>query len=146
MDHHFCLDTLLVIAIKYSVFAAISTFFNLLFQYLSFLVYVGLGSLYVAMFFGSLAGLVAKYVLDKKFIFYHIPKGKKDDAKKFILYSLMGVFTTIIFWGTEIAFDALYQDPNAKYVGAVIGLSIGYVIKYFLDKKYVFIHNEEVAP
>ncbi len=134
-----------MLVIKYSIFAVISTLFNLLFQYFSFLVYSGFGSLYVAMFFGTLAGLVAKYILDKKFIFYHTPKDKKDDAKKFALYSLMGVFTTIIFWGTEIAFDTLYEDPNAKYLGAVIGLSIGYVIKYFLDKKFVFIHKKEVT-
>jgi len=134
-----------MIAFKYTLFALISTFFNLLFQYLSFGVYNGFGSLYVAMFLGTLAGLVVKYILDKKFIFYHTPKDKKDDARKFALYSLMGVFTTIIFWGTEIAFDALSQDPNAKYLGAVIGLSIGYVIKYFLDKKYVFIHKEETV-
>lgn len=134
-----------MLAVKYAVFAVISTLFNLLFQYLSFLVYSDFASLYVAMFFGTLAGLVAKYILDKKFIFYHTPTDKKDDAKKFALYSLMGVFTTIIFWGTEIAFDALSQDPNAKYLGAVVGLSIGYVIKYFLDKKYVFIHKEEVT-
>ena len=134
-----------MIAIKYTIFAAISTLFNLLFQYFSFLVYIGFGSIYVAMFFGTLAGLVAKYILDKKFIFYHTPTDKKDNAKKFALYSLTGVFTTIIFWATEIAFDALSQDPNAKYLGAVIGLSIGYVIKYFLDKKYVFIHKEEIT-
>ncbi len=134
-----------MLAIKYTIFALISTLFNLLFQYLSFLVYSDFASLYVAMFFGTLAGLVAKYILDKKFIFYHTPKDKKDDAKKFALYSLMGVFTTVIFWGTEIAFDTLSGNPNAKYLGAVIGLSIGYVIKYFLDKKYVFIHKEEAV-
>ncbi len=134
-----------MLALKYSIFAVISTLFNLLFQYLSFLFYAGFGSLYVAMFFGTLAGLIAKYILDKKYIFYHTPKDKKDDARKFALYSLMGVFTTIIFWGTEIAFDTLSQDPNAKYLGAVIGLGIGYVIKYFLDKKYVFIHKEETT-
>ena len=134
-----------MIAIKYTIFATISALFNLLFQYFSFLAYMGFGSLYVAMLFGSLAGLVAKYILDKKFIFYHTPTDKKDNTRKFALYSLMGVFTTIIFWGTEIAFDTLSQDPNAKYLGAVIGLSIGYVIKYFLDKEYVFIHKEEVA-
>ena len=132
-------------AIKYIIFAVISTLFNLLFQYFSFRVYSGVGSLYVAMFIGTLAGLVIKYVLDKKFIFYQKVKNKKDDAKKFALYSLMGVFTTIIFWGIEIAFDHLYQNPNAKYLGAIIGLSIGYIIKYFLDKKFVFIHKEEVA-
>ena len=134
-----------MLAIKYTLFAAISTLFNLLFQYLSFLLYTGFGSLYTAMFFGTLAGLVVKYILDKKFIFYHTPKDKKDDAKKFALYSLMGVFTTIIFWGTEIAFHTLSQNPNAKYIGAVIGLSIGYVTKYFLDKKFVFIHKKELV-
>ena len=99
----------------------------------------------MAMFIGTLAGLIVKYVLDKKFIFYHEIKDKKDDAKKFALYSLMGVFTTIIFWGIEIAFNYFSQEPNAKYIGAIIGLSIGYVIKYFLDKKFVFIDKEEVA-
>ncbi len=131
-----------MLAIKYIIFAVISTLVNLLFQYFSFLGYDGFGSLYIAMFIGTLAGLVAKYILDKKFIFYHTPKNKKDDVKKFALYSLMGVFTTIIFWGTEIAFDTLYNDPNAKYLGAVIGLSIGYVIKYFLDKKFVFVNEK----
>ena len=133
-----------MLAVKYSLFAAISTLFNLLFQYLSFQVYSDIGSLYVAMFFGTLAGLVTKYVLDKKYIFYHTPADKTDDAIKFALYSFMGVFTTIIFWGTEIAFNATFENPYAKYMGAVIGLMIGYIIKYFLDKKYVFVHKQEV--
>lgn len=131
-----------MLAIKYSLFAIISTAFNLLFQFFSLLIYSETASLYIAMFIGTLAGLVAKYILDKKYIFYHTPKNKSDDTKKFLLYSFMGVFTTIIFWGTEIAFDYFSSNPNAKYLGAVIGLSIGYVIKYFLDKKYVFIHQE----
>ena len=87
-----------MVAIKYIFFALISTLFNLVFQYLSFLGYQGFAALYLAMFIGTLAGLVVKYILDKKFIFYHEVKSKKDDAKKFALYSLMGVFTTIIFW------------------------------------------------
>lgn len=132
-----------MIAIKYTLFAVISTLLNLLFQFMSFQFYDGFGSLYAAMFWGTLAGLVIKYVLDKKFIFYHTTKDKKDDAKKFALYSLMGVFTTFIFWGFEIGFDALFEHPNAKYIGAMVGLSIGYVIKYYLDKKFVFIHKEE---
>ena len=134
-----------MLAIKYSIFAAISTLFNLIFQWMSFLFYAGFGSLYVAMFIGTLAGLVTKYTLDKKWIFYHTTKDKKDDAKKFALYSLTGVFTTIIFWGTEMSFYYLVPNPDAKYVGAVIGLAIGYIIKYFLDKKFVFIHKEKAA-
>lgn len=127
---------------KFIIFAIISTCFNLVFQYLSFALYSDFGSLYIAMLIGTLAGLVTKYILDKKFIFYHETKNKKDDAKKFALYSLMGAFTTIIFWATEIGFDLFFNHLNAKYLGAIIGLGIGYVIKYFLDKKFVFIHKE----
>jgi putative flippase GtrA len=129
-----------MIAIKYTLFAMLSTLVNLLFQYLSFLVYTDFASLYVAMFIGTIAGLLIKYSLDKKFIFYHKPKGKVDDTKKFIRYTIMGIFTTVIFWGTEVSFDLYFEAKNAKYVGAVTGLSMGYIIKYFLDKKFVFKH------
>lgn len=126
------------ILIRYILFAIASTIVNLLFQYFSFYFYNGFLSLYVAMFFGTLSGLILKYVLDKKYIFYHKPKNKIDDGKKFLLYSLMGLFTTFIFWGFEIGFDYIFESNNAKYIGAIIGLSLGYVVKYFLDKKFVF--------
>lgn len=134
-----------MLVIKYSLFAVISTLLNLLFQYFSFLVYSDYGSLYVAMFSGTLAGLISKYILDKKYIFCHTSTDKTDDARKFALYSFMSVFTTIIFWGTEITFNAVFDSPYAKYAGAVTGLTVGYVIKYFLDKKYVFIHKQEAT-
>ena len=66
-----------------------------------------------------------------------------DDAKKFIRYTIMGIFTTFIFWGTEIGFDLYFEEENAKYAGAIVGLSIGYIIKYFLDKKFVFTHKKK---
>ena len=127
-----------MIAFKYSIFAVISTLINLFFQYLSFRSYTGLADIYVAMFIGTLAGLVAKYVLDKKYIFYHKPENKKQDAKKFMSYTLTGGFTTVIFWGAELGFDMMFDGEMAKYIGAIIGLSIGYIAKYNLDKKYVF--------
>ncbi|BAO45317.1 GtrA family protein [Thiolapillus brandeum] len=133
-----------MLAVKYSFFAAISTIFNLLFQYLTLLSYSGSDAIYIAMFFGTLAGLVSKYILDKKYIFYHTCINKSDNAKKFVLYSFMGIFTTAIFWITELGCNAIVANPHAKYLGAVAGLTIGYTIKYFLDKKYVFIHKQEV--
>lgn len=126
------------ILVKYITFAVLSTLLNLLVQYISLVIYDDFLSLYLAMFNGTLSGLVLKYILDKKFIFYHKPKSKKDDGKKFILYSLMGVFTTFIFWGFEISFDFLFESESAKYLGAIIGLGIGYIVKYYLDKKFVF--------
>lgn len=51
----------------------------------------------------------------------------------------MGLVTTLLFWITEYTFDLWFATKTMRYVGAVIGLSIGYVAKYQLDKKYVFI-------
>ncbi len=128
---------------RYIFFAVISTLVNLTMQYFVFLFYTGLGSFYIAMFSGTLAGLTIKYILDKKWIFYHKVEDSKDDVKKFTIYSIMGIFTTVIFWGIEMAFHYLFSNPNSKYFGAVTGLCIGYTIKYFLDKKYVFIDKKK---
>lgn len=71
------------IAIRYIFFAITSLIVNLLFQYISFYIYNGFLSLYIAMFCGTIAGLILKYILDKKYIFYHKPKIKKMMAKNF---------------------------------------------------------------
>jgi len=128
--------------IRYIIFALISTATNLLFQFFSFKIYSGYASLYLAMAVGTGAGLVVKYILDKKYIFFHETKSKREDAQKFMLYSLMGVFTTFIFWGVEIGFDKIFGGEIAKYIGGLIGLAIGYTLKYFLDKRFVFVHKE----
>ena len=122
----------------YILFAVISTILNLIFQYFTLLIYNGFLSLYIAMFMGTLVGLISKYILDKKFIFHFKPKNKKNDAKTFISYTLTGSITTLLFWGIEISFDSVFGGEVAKYIGAIIGLSLGYSIKYLLDKKFVF--------
>lgn len=127
-----------MLATRYILFALFSTVINLALQWGSFALYQGFLSLYVAMFLGTLGGLTAKYILDKKYIFYHQSKNKRAYGKTFILYALMGVFTTFIFWGFEIVFDLLFHSEYAKYIGAVLGLGIGYAVKYHLDKRFVF--------
>ena len=129
------------LVLKYSLFALIATIINLFTQFISLAIYSQDFSLYIAMFFGTITGLIEKYILDKKYIFYYVVKDKKEDSQKFILYSIMGVFTTLIFWGFEIGFDYIFDSEIAKYIGAIIGLSIGYITKYFLDKKFVFKGN-----
>lgn len=131
-----------MIALKYSIFALISIAFNLFFQYFTFLIYSGFLSIYLALTVGTLAGLVVKYILDKNFIFYYQTQTKRESSEKFLLYSLMGLFTTFIFWGFELGFDYLFESELAKYMGGFLGLTIGYVIKYFLDKRFVFRRRE----
>lgn len=128
----------MTLAIKYLLFAILATGINIGTQYTSLSIYSGQFSLYLAMIWGTLAGLIVKYVLDKKYIFQFQTKDIKEDSIKFVLYSLMGIVTTLIFWGFELTFDAVFSFEQAKYAGAVFGLSIGYMTKYQLDKRYVF--------
>ena len=126
------------IAARYVSFSIFATVVNISSQYGSFYIYNGFLNLYLAMFVGTLSGLILKYILDKKYIFYYNSKSSQYDGITFSLYSLTGIITTFIFWGFEIRFDYIFEDKNAKYLGAVIGLSIGYTAKYFLDKELVF--------
>jgi putative flippase GtrA len=81
---------------------------------------------------------VIKYLLDKRWIFYDQGTGLKDHSHKFSLYTAMGIVTTAIFWGTETAFWLIWQTDLTRELGAVIGLSIGYLVKYNLDRRFVF--------
>ncbi|MBN1150255.1 GtrA family protein [candidate division WOR-3 bacterium] len=96
-------------------------------------------SLLAAMSAGTLAGLILKYILDKKYIFYYRTKKISHDINKFVLYSFLGGLTTVVFWSVELFFEFCVKLPSSKYIGAVLGLTIGYTLKYFLDKRYVFI-------
>ncbi len=127
-----------MIGIKYATFAAFSIGINLLFQYLSFLVYDDSMSLYIAMLNGTIAGLICKYILDKKYIFFWKTTTIGDDVRKFTIYSAIGGLLTLAFWVFEVAFDVLFDSEYAKYIGAVIGLTIGYTSKFYLDRKFVF--------
>ena len=122
---------------KYIVFAVLATCFNMLSQYLVFSIYNGEKKLYFAIFIGTFVGLVIKYYLDKRYIFFYVNTVKGNNYL-FLLYALTGVVTTMVFWFSEIFFDIMFDFDSAKYVGAIIGLSIGYIAKYYLDKKYVF--------
>lgn len=96
------------------------------------------------MIIGTAAGLIIKYVLDKNYIFQYEVKSHSEELQKFSLYSFIGIFTTCIFWITEILFAFIFEHENAKYLGAIIGLSIGYTAKYYLDKMFVFTDFEGV--
>lgn len=126
------------VLLLYSVFACIATIVNIASQDISLIVWSGYFSLPLSILVGTGAGLVVKYLLDKKYIFQFQSKNLADDGKKFIIYSLMGLITTAIFWLFELGFEWLFHDKLWRYFGAVLGLAIGYFIKYQLDSRYVF--------
>ena len=92
----------------------------------------------IAMGLGTLVGLVVKYVLDKRWIFYDQTRGARAQGRQFALYALMGVATTAIFWITETAFWVIWGTDFARETGAVLGLTAGYITKYLLDRRFVF--------
>ena len=91
-----------------------------------------------ALAIGTGAGLAVKYTLDKRFIFRDRLGGALHLARNFGLYAVMGLATTGLFWGAELLSCLLSSDPHAMYLGGGVGLAIGYVVKYRLDRRFVF--------
>lgn len=125
---------------RYVAFAVIATLANLAVQRLVLMSPASLAALAypLAVGAGTVAGLIIKYVLDKRWIFHDLSQGLGAHGKRFSLYALMGVATTAIFWGTETVFWLTWQTHAARELGAVLGLAIGYVVKYRLDRRFVF--------
>lgn len=126
------------IALYYIIFALIATAANIVAQDCSVRLYNGAFSVVASIFIGTGVGLLVKYELDRRYIFRFYPKNKKAHQKTFLLYALMGVLTTLIFWGFEWAFHLIFATKTMRYLGGILGLAIGYCSKYHLDKRYVF--------
>lgn len=132
------------LTLRYIAFAVVATLANLAVQraVLSIALLPGMLAFPLALAAGTLAGLVAKYVLDKRWIFDDRSRGVEAHGRLFSLYALTGVATTAIFWGTETLFWLTWQTDAARETGAVLGLAVGYAIKYRLDRRFVFAGSE----
>lgn len=130
--------TLRTLILRYAAFAVLATIANLAVQRL--VLSQGETALWftAAVGFGTLVGLVVKYVLDKRWIFGDTSTGVKEHSKKFGLYTAMGLITTAIFWGTETVFWLTWKTDAMRELGAVLGLAVGYIVKYNLDRRFVF--------
>ncbi|MGZ0020260.1 GtrA family protein [Nitrosomonas sp. wSCUT-2] len=126
------------LAITYAILALIATAANIGAQDLVIRVYSGAFDVLLSVAIGTGVGLVVKYVLDKRYIFNFRARSVAHDGQVFTLYVLMGVATTLIFWGFEFGFHYLFGTKEMRYLGGVIGLAIGYLTKYHLDKRFVF--------
>lgn len=99
---------------------------------------LGNTGLYYSMIAGTGVGLLVKYVWDKRLIFAYRPASRTHDFLTFLLYAAMGLATTAIFWAVELGFWYTFHSTSMRYLGGVIGLAIGYWVKYRLDKRFVF--------
>lgn len=128
------------------VFAGLATGLNIFSQ---FLVKSGLEDIFgnnivyiIQLLTGTVVGFIFKFIVDKFLIFQE----KKLDRtlKQLTIYTFFAVITTAIFWGIETLFQILFCFENRELIGGFLGLSIGYTVKFFLDKKWVFrVENPE---
>jgi len=130
--------TLLPIYLRYALFAVLASLVNLATQAAALQVYSGALGLTIALILGTGTGLLTKYLLDKRWIFFDTSTGAVAHGKTFTLYTATGIMTTGIFWGLEYAFDGLTPDGRWRYLGGAIGLAIGYIAKFQLDRRFVF--------
>jgi len=125
-------------AVRYALFAAIATALNIGAQDIVIRSYSGAFDILASVIVGTGVGLVVKYILDKRYIFRFRARSVAHDTQTFALYTVMGLATTVIFWGFEFGFYHIFETKEMRYLGGVIGLAIGYLTKYHLDKRYVF--------
>jgi putative flippase GtrA len=133
----------LTIAVVYIILATLSTLINIGTQILSIWAYKGLYSIEISILTGTATGLPLRYVLEKRYIFFFKSESLSHDGRLFALYSFMSIFTTAIFWFTEYAFHLIFVAESMRYLGGVIGLGIGFYLKYRLDKKFVFVTDNQ---
>jgi len=126
------------LAFTYAILALVATVANMGAQMASMLVHRGRFDVLLSMVLGTAVGLVVKYLLDKRFIFAFKARDMAHDGQTFLLYTVMGLFTTCIFWALEWAFHVWFDSAAMRYLGGVIGLAIGYYCKYRLDRRFVF--------
>lgn len=94
---------------------------------------------------GTGVAFLVKYVGVKLWVFADPYHSHGHEARKVVRYALLGFLTTTIFWAIELAAWWIWRDPQIKYAGAVVGLALSHVAKYFLDRDYVFNRAPEAA-
>jgi putative flippase GtrA len=125
-------------ATLYLFFALLATAANIGTQDWVIHAYGGAFALTFSIAAGTAMGLVVKYLLDKRFIFRFRALDAAHDRRTFMLYTFMGLATTAIFWGVEFGFEHAFGTREMRYLGG-IGLGLGYLAKYHLDKRFVFL-------
>ena len=126
------------IAFRYALFALTATGVNVATQRIVLAMLAGPLGLPVAMVCGTTTGLIVKYVLDCRWIFSYIHRPAGEHLVTFVLYGLMSGATTLVFWSVEFLFDSVFAAEASRYAGAVLGLALGYTLKYQLDRRFVF--------
>ncbi len=89
---------------------------------------------------GSIAAVgityIIKFFLDKYFVFKKSSLKLKETSQEFLKYFGFAILTTIENIGIQFLLTNFFN--TALEVSIIVALSIGYITKFFLDRKYVF--------
>ncbi len=89
---------------------------------------------------GSIAAVgityIIKFFLDKYLVFKKTSLKIKETSQEFFKYFGFAILTTIENIGIQFILTNFFSAPLELSV--IVALSIGYVTKFFLDRKYVF--------
>ena len=99
-----------------------------------------LNTINVPEFIGSIVAVgityIIKFFLDKYLVFKKTSETIKETSQEFFKYFGFAILTTIENIGIQFIFTNVFNAPLE--VSIIVALSIGYVTKFFLDRKYVF--------
>ncbi|OLS14370.1 MAG: hypothetical protein RBG13Loki_2019 [Promethearchaeota archaeon CR_4] len=89
---------------------------------------------------GVAVGYIVKFILDKFIVFQKRNTKLKQSSVEFIKYFAFALVTTAINLGIQLILIN-FADFH-EIVALIISLSVGYTIKFLLDRKYVFPQTE----
>ncbi|MFX1287712.1 MAG: GtrA family protein [Promethearchaeota archaeon] len=79
---------------------------------------------------------IIKFFLDKYIVFKKSSLKIKETSQEFLKYFGFAILTTIENVGIQFILTNFFNSPLE--ISFLVALSIGYLTKFFLDKKYVF--------
>ena len=79
---------------------------------------------------------IVKFILDKFFVFKRKGLELKETSREFAKYFGFAILTTIENIGIQFILTNFLNTPLE--ISFIIALSIGYITKFFFDRKYVF--------
>ncbi len=80
---------------------------------------------------------ITKFFLDKFIVFKTSTEKIKDTSLEFLKYFGFAILTTLENIGIQFLLTNFLNTPLE--ISVIIALTIGYITKFFLDRKYVFI-------
>lgn len=80
---------------------------------------------------------IVKFILDKFVVFKRTAIQLKEMSEEFLKYFLFAIITTIENIGIQFLLTNFLHTPLE--ISMLVALSFGYITKFLLDRKYVFI-------